>query len=446
MSIVQLNKMRNIRILWLSLCAAMVVSSCIKEDEVETSPLCYITSFSVGDIKTELTVKLANGNDTVITKTIGGDEIYFNTNQIQKTIWSVDTLPNWVDLTKVIPTVGSSGYVFIKESDDETFMTFNNGVDTVDFTKPVEFKVIATDGISSKTYTAHIFQHEDATDSLVWNKVSGVDLTLEGKHRTLLLEDRIYVFAENNGSPSVTSSSFLSEGASWRKTAALPEGIDWQSITVFNNKMYAINTEGYICSSTNDERGETWSVVSDQKFVRLLSADNLYLYAYDGEKIMGTTDLQNWIACGNSDLDMLPEGSVASMSYQTKTNTSLYTAVMGGLNANNSDKAVMWYKISSLDESINQSWSYIQVTADNSYGLPALDNLSIVHYDRTLMAIGGDYEGIYLSKDNGITWRLQTTTKLLPEDMQKDAPASMVIGNGYLWIIQSGGNVWKGKL
>ncbi len=446
MSIVQLYKMRNIRIFWLSLCAAMVVSSCIKEDDIETSPLCYITDFSVGDINTDITMKLANGNDTIITKTIGGEEIYFNINQVQKTIWSVDSLPNWVDLTKVIPTVSSSGYVFIKESGDETFMPFNNGVDTVDFTKPVDFMVMATDGISTKTYTAQIFQHEDETDSLVWNKVSGTDLTLEGKHRTLLLGDRIYVFAESNGSPSVTSSSFLSEGASWRKVAVLPEGIDWQSITVFNNKMYAINAEGNICSSTNDERGETWNVVSDQKFTRLLAADNLYLYAYDGEKIMGTTDLQNWIVCGNSDLNMLPEGSVTSMSYQTKTNTSLYTAVMGGVNANNSDYAVMWYKISSLDESTNQLWSYIQVTADNPYGLPALDNLSMVHHDRTLMAIGGDYKGIYSSKDNGITWRLQTTNKLLPKDMPKDVPASMVIGNGYLWIIQSGGNVWRGKL
>jgi hypothetical protein len=444
--------MKNIYGLLLSLAVmAALATSCMKdEDEILSSPECVITKFTVGDIDTEVSIKLASGKDTIVTRTIGGSSVAFNIDQINNKIYSVDSLPSWVDISGVIPTVNSTGYVYIKEGDETDFHQFASGTDSVDFTKPVKFLIIATDGVSTKEYTAQIFKKDSEADSLAWKAVEGADLQLEGAHRTLTLADRIYVFSESEGQAIVTSSSFLSEGASWRKPAQLTceqGSVDWTSVVAYNGYLYALNTEGHICRSTNDERGETWSVVSDRVFARLLGTDELYLYACDESGIWGSADLQNWAECGSSDLDMLPETNIATVSYVSKTNSAMRNAVMCGLTSANSDNAVVWYKVSSANESINQKWNYVQVAADNVYACPKLDNLSIICHNAEMYAIGGNNAGIYVSADNGISWHLQTKKKLLPAEVTgQSTPASMVAGNGYLWLIQSGGKVWRGKI
>lgn len=444
--------MKNIYGLLLSLAVmAALATSCMKdEDEIQSSPECVITKFTVGDIDTEVSIKLASGKDTIVTRTIGGSSVAFNIDQINNKIYSVDSLPSWVDISGVIPTVNSTGYVYIKEGDETDFHQFASGTDSVDFTKPVKFLIIATDGVSTKEYTAQIFKKDSEADSLAWKAVEGADLQLEGAHRTLTLADRIYVFGESEGQAIVTSSSFLSEGASWRKPAQLTceqGSVDWNSVVAYNGYLYALNTEGHICRSTNDERGETWSVVSDRVFARLLGTDELYLYACDESGIWGSADLQNWAECGSSDLDMLPETNIATVSYVSKTNSAMRNAVMCGLTSANSDNAVVWYKVSSANESINQKWNYVQVAADNVYACPKLDNLSIICHNAEMYAIGGNNAGIYVSADNGISWHLQTKKKLLPAEVTgQSTPASMVAGNGYLWLIQSGGKVWRGKI
>lgn len=444
--------MKNIYGLLLSLAVmAALATSCMKDDdEIQSSPECVITKFTVGDIDTEVSIKLASGKDTIVTRTIGGSSVAFNIDQINNKIYSVDSLPSWVDISGVIPTVNSTGYVYIKEGDETDFHQFASGTDSVDFTKQVKFLVIATDGVSTKEYTAQIFKKDSEADSLAWKTVDGADLQLEGAHRTLTLADRIYVFSESEGQAVVTSSSFLSEGASWRKPAQLTceqGSVDWNSVVAYNGYLYALNTEGHICRSTNDERGETWSVVSDRVFARLLGTDELYLYACDESGIWGSADLQNWAECGSSDLDMLPETNIATVSYVSKTNPAMRNAVMCGLTSANSDNAVVWYKVSSANESINQKWNYVQVAADNVYACPKLDNLSIICHNAEMYAIGGNNAGIYVSADNGISWHLQTKKKLLPAEVAgQSTPASMVAGNGYLWLIQSGGKVWRGKI
>ena len=444
--------MKNIYGLLLSLAVmATLATSCMKdEDEILSSPECVITKFTVGDIDTEVSIKLASGKDTIVTRTIGGSSVAFNIDQINNKIYSVDSLPSWVDISGVIPTINSTGYVYIKEGDETDFHQFVSGTDSVDFTKQVKFLVIATDGVSTKEYTAQIFKKDSEADSLAWKAVDGADLQLEGAHRTLTLADRIYVFSESEGQAVVTSSSFLSEGASWRKPAQLTceqGSVDWNSVVAYNGYLYALNTEGHICRSTNDERGETWSVVSDRVFARLLGTDELYLYACDESGIWGSADLQNWAECGSSDLDMLPETNIATVSYVSKTNSAMRNAVMCGLTSANSDNAVVWYKVSSANESINQKWNYVQVAADNVYACPKLDNLSIICHNAEMYAIGGNNAGIYVSADNGISWHLQTKKKLLPAEVTgQSTPTSMVAGNGYLWLIQSGGKVWRGKI
>lgn len=444
--------MKNIfRLLLFFTALAALATSCMKdEDEITASPECVITNFSISDINTDIVVKLANGNDTTITKTIGGANVSFNIDHINGKIYAVDSLPNWTDITNVVPSLSSTGYVYVKEHMDEDFRQFANGSDSVDFTQPVQFRIIASDGVSSKDYTAYIWKKESETDSLAWKAVEGSDLQVEGMHRSLAFADRIYVFSESAGMPTVTSSSFLSEGASWRKPEQMvcEQGtIDWKSVVVFGGYLYALNSEGYICQSTNDARGVEWTVASDRTFARLLGADGYFIYACDDDAIWGSSDMLVWNECGSYDMDMLPEEWITTVSYTSRTNPNIRNAVMAGLSSQNADKAVVWYKVSSLTAAIDQDWNYIQVTEENKFGCPRLEGMSMAYHKGCILAIGGNNEGIYISEDNGITWHLQTSMKMLPSEVAGQAvPATIANGNGYLWLIQSGGRIWRGKI
>ncbi len=435
-----------------------VLSSCIKNEDTVTSPECYIVSISVADIKSAVATKNSSGEDTIVYRTIGGNSIYFNIDQVKNTITSVDSLPVWVDLSKVVPIVNSYGYVYYKHDTDSQYMPLLSGSDSIDFTSPLEFLVIGTDGISTKQYNVKINKSETETDSLLWNKVEGSNLQIGGKHKALYFDNRLYVFAYDGSYTTVTSSSLLSEGRSWSapaKVEGVDDGtIDYSSTTIFGNKIYALGTDGKIYVSTSEERGITWKKISEKTFTSLLGADNYYLYACDGIAILSTKDMQYWEENGAVDIDMLPQTNTCTVSYATRTNTNLQSVVMTGLSTNDSKHAVVWYKISSSDPNSNQKWSYINITEENEYGCPKLEELNIIRYKGMLLAVGGRnltdetsvaYDCIYRSNDNGITWKKITEKIMLPKSViGKDIATSMTTDGKNIWLVRNDGEIWQG--
>ncbi|MBQ8737216.1 MAG: hypothetical protein IJY78_05265, partial [Bacteroidaceae bacterium] len=187
------------------------VSSCIEDEEIETYPECSIRRFSIADIKSEIKAKTENGNDTSYYRTIEGKNIYFNIDQVNKTIVSVDSLPYWTDITRIVPTIESDGYVYYRYDSDSLFIPLNSGTDSIDFTMPVQFAVVSTSGMYTKKYVAKINKSINDVDSLIWRELNTSDFVLNGPHKSMALGNRIYVFSENNGNATVTSSSELSK-------------------------------------------------------------------------------------------------------------------------------------------------------------------------------------------------------------------------------------------
>ena len=121
---------------------------------------------------------------------------------------------------------------------------------------------------------------------------------------------------------------------------------------------------------------------------RLLAADAYYLYAFNGTSIISTENLESWTEEETNDAEMLPETSIHSLTYPSGTNQNLQVAVMTGVSSQNTNNAVTWCKTSTLEESTNQPWAYIQVTGDNAYGMPHFDYPSVTYYNGALYAIG----------------------------------------------------------
>lgn len=438
-----------------TLLVAMQMISCLKDSETTGSPECAITLFSVADIPCKRIITV-NGVDSTIKVSMSGKEIYFNIDQLNRKIYNVDSLPYWVTITKVVPTVTCQGNVYIR-GNDEPFHAFNNGKDSIDFTQKIQFMVVAYDGVSRKIYDADIRLASNDADSLYWTAEEQT-APMIGKHHNVTHDDILYVFHEVNGQAYVTSTAVDDKERSWTTPQALTGAkgtINYASVLYFDGYFYALDNNNILYRSLTENKALTWEQASNRLLTKLLAADDNYLYGCDDDAIWASSEMKEWIMSGSENLGLVPEQYGSYAYYTTKTNPNFQNVVMMGWNANLNKDAVVWYKLSSSNPDDDQEWEYIHVNNDNNYEMPKLRDLQMVYYNGELMAFGGEKEGetststaynaIYTSNDNGITWHKQSKKLGLPKELLGYAgQVTATVANGKIWLVRDDGKVWSG--
>lgn len=428
----RMNKYISYIAILLTACTTCAVTSCISDDDIEVNAECYIYSFSVSDIKTTLHTLTADGIDSTYTRTVGGSNIKFNIDQVNGRIYSIDSLPSWVDLTRVVPSIGFSGYLYAMV--DSVYYPISGSSDSLNLSTPLNLLVVATDGVSMRHYTAVINHAAINADSLLWTEQAGHNLQPLTDQRLVAHGRQMYAFGTQGTNTMVQATT---DGQTWTTPMPLntPTGadIDLQSITPFGNYLYASTADQQILRSAN---ATDWQTATDTQTGCILAADTYYLYAYDGQNIMATTNLTDWTTAGTTNLDMLPQSHITSLTYPTHTNPDLAVSTMIGLNPQ-APYAVAWYKISSANPESNQRWDYITITDENTYPLPALQNLTAFYLNKEIYAMGGANDRFYKSADNGITWHEATQNQFPPATLTPNTPVSTLAWNGYVWMIQT---------
>ena len=430
-------------------CLALVlVSSCIKDEEEAHTPTCAITSISVNDITSYLTTKASDGTDSIYTRTISGKTIKFNIDQVNGRIYSIDSLPSWTNLKRVVASFSYSGELYAKWAGDGNYYQVSNGKDSLDFSTPLDLLVVASDGISTKHYTAVIYRYTANADSMLWSEPITLNIQPTSTPKLIAESSDLYIFAERDGIPFVSRGTKDSDA--W---AIVPEmtttatHLDCQSVQYFQGSFYTLDTDGTIYASAN---GTTWNAASTQKVQRLLAADRYYLYAFDGTQILATTDLNTWATNGMRYMNLLPDQYISSASYNTRTNDNLQVDILAGVSSQQTNHAVVWYKIAAKEQASNQQWDCITVSANNPYPLPVLQNLTIFHYNDALYALGGDNKRFYKSEDNGITWKEMTEYQFPPVALIPNKPVSVAVSGEHVIMIQTNNEgsvtMWKGKI
>ena len=100
-----------------SVLGILLLVSCVKSKETESTPYCAITSFGVNSIVSYVPYKTSTGTTTV-KRTVSGSSILFQINQETGLISTVKSLPNWINLTKVVPTFTCHGTLQYKSGDN----------------------------------------------------------------------------------------------------------------------------------------------------------------------------------------------------------------------------------------------------------------------------------------------------------------------------------------
>lgn len=453
------------------LAAAFMITSCLddNEEQIEYSSNASITAFSIENIETQYIDSTHYGKDTTITATVIGKNYPFVIDQGQRLIYNVDSLPVGTNVSKVVVNItADTPWIVIATEDKDTVWT---ATDSLNFEKPVKFKVVAYSGEYGPTYTAKINVHKQVPDSLQWTYLGAdFDNNIQGQ-KAVTLDNKIYVFGLKNNEVVLTTTN-IDNGKSWSTSQSLLlPNADYSSVMAWKKALYMLaNNELY--SSINGIDWEKVAVADESiKFSKLIA--NVYaaedkkepkpkLYAIDTDKhFIESEDGINWTISPNNVPDNFPDKYISYASYPLETNTEIYRTTLLGGNSNASVQdttTVVWTKLTT-----EKNWGDYPTSEGDKHYCPKLDKIAMVHYNDRLYVFGGPGESygkkipafsrFYQSKDQGITWDPVSQYVLFPEEFtalydQANGNYSFVVDkNNFLWIIWSqSGKVWKGRV
>lgn len=463
----------KITIALLLLMVMTVFSSCLStDDDTVRYDDAVITAFSLKSIKYERTLKSSKGEDSTVTYTYSASATPIHIDQVNNKIYNTDSLLLGTRMDKVLAniTAKNGGVVLIKNLDNDGYTYYNSG-DTIDFSKERQLKVMANNGVNSRTYTVKLVAHEQDGEAFTWTKLGNCThaedwVEMKGVEYDGVLyilgkfEAGGYYLYTTAYSPSTTMvfihrefehANEASMATAGNRLYVLADGVlnyleksnEWHvafesatsDITETNaiktliggagNELYALNTMGNIVVSTDG--GATWAM----------------------DDMEGNTYYDN--------SDKLPAKDISLVVSTSKTNSDVkYATIIANKKYTGSDdkfaNAVVWNKV--VDASSKQTWTYTNISWNNhNKTLPRLNNLVAVPYASNIIALGGEpvngttkpFSCLYVSSDCGATWQ-QSTSFTLPKGFEANKAAAIIADSkGEIYIFAGGtGQVWRG--
>lgn len=408
-----------------------VMASCMSSNDSTSTTYsdAAITSFTLGTLTRYLHTISKSGGDSIYKQTVTGSSYKFHIDQNLRLIYNTDSLPIGTSVNKVLCTVGSKNYgtIFIQDEADENTLNFYSSTDSIDFTNPRKFIVYSNDNTGNHSdYTVKVNVHKEDAGEFVWHQL---DVSEELKELNDL------------------------EAYYWAGTMYLMGTVGE------NTKIYEVDKNGKLVHNEEIKNilpsGIKRWIGSTEGEIYALSTDDKLMISTDG----GLTWQQDLL---DDDEALMPVRDIAFVSYPLDYATNTEYALMVG----NRDKekyadddiAMVWRKIVDNDEYTPEGrWTYMDHAANNIYALPNLEHLSLVVYDDGILAIGAaekegeewtPYTKIYQSRDDGITWKYNSSYQL-PEDFDSSTTsvAMAVDDDMNLWLFcGQTGEVWRGRL
>lgn len=421
------------------------------EEEYELSPYAMLKSFSLGNIRSEYPSFTSTGEDTLVLKTVEMTAFPFTINQVTGDVYNNDSLPFATNISKVVTQFSVNGVASIYVDSLDSYEHFLS-TDSLDFTSPRKVRIYSEDAEFYKDYTIKINVHQVDPELMVWNKYPAVEGLVPV--RAVEANGAMFLFGKDSNGVATVASTALEGDPAWENApvSGLPADADLSTIQLFNGALYAV-AGGNVYTSAD---GIVWTLsASDTGAVAIVGASE-----EDGKLWIAGSQGLLWSEDGAAFAvsEALPEDfplyGVSLASYPLNHNKNIIRYMLVGYTTESKDgEPAVWSKLST-----EAKWTNYK-NEENKYECPALEGLSVVRYDDYLYAVGGagtvngqevaPFSSFYISKDNGITWKISTGFyQRLPEELVgDDAPFAVAVdSNNFIWIINSGteGGAWKG--
>lgn len=444
------------------------MASCLESDNDYTyTDDCAISSFSVTTAKQNTFVKTSDGlRDSLVVKELTLSNYKFYIDQINGKIYNPDSLPCGVDAKKLLCSVSNSsaGLVVIKKEKSDSLDYFSS-TDSLDFSVDREVQVVSNSGLSVKKYTVHVNVHKEQADSFAWHATPiCAELKTMQAIKTAAVNGKLILL----GTDGNTTIVYTNNGTQWTKCETnLGHNLAADAYkSLVTKDDYAYISDGGNIVRTND--GKTWNIMGEATDVtRLVAASrySLYGYATDGRLMTSKDNGATWaVAEIDDELSLMPYGETTYASVEiegyAKTDRVMLFGTRDAATYPNDKYLTIWGKIDEAAEnSENQPWAYYGVSADNNHAAPLLSGISAVAYDGGVYMMGqeeGKAPKFYKSLDNGITWREDTATVMLPTNFNENATNAITAKGTYaltvdknksLWLVNaSNGMTWRGRI
>lgn len=452
----------------LLLATVLLMASCLESDNDYTyTDDCAISSFSVTTAKQNTFVKTSDGlRDSLVVKELTLSNYKFYIDQLNGKVYNPDSLPCGVDAKKLLCSVSnsSSGLVVIKKVKSDSLDYFSS-TDSLDFSVDREVQVVSNSGLSVKKYTIHVNVHKEQADSFAWHAtpICAELKNLQGI-KTAAVNGKLLLLGTDGNNTLV----YANNGTQWTKCETnLGHNLAADAYkSLVTKDDYAYISDGGNIVRTND--GKTWNIMGEATDVtRLVAASrySLYGYATDGRLMTSKDNGATWtVAEIDDELSLMPYGETTYASVEiegyAKTDRVMLFGTRDAATYPNDKYLTIWGKIDEAAEnSENQPWAYYGVSADNNHAAPLLSGISAVAYDGGVYMMGqeeGKAPKFYKSLDNGITWREDTATVMLPTNFSENATNAITAKGTYaltvdknksLWLVNaSNGMTWRGRI
>lgn len=395
------------------LIGALLMVSCLSNDDVEKSSEVALLSFGIKDLKTQYTFKKEDGTDSTYTVVLSGSTVGFTIDQTNRRVYNTDSIVYGTNVEDVLVNVKADGDVCYFKPNGEV----GSMEDSIDFTSPVTFRVTSYDEKFYRDYKVSINVHQVDPKETTWNEFKETNIPCLNAQKAFVKGDSLYVIGIDADGVYYTASAALSDASDWTTTEL--EGIEGTGLS-------ALLVDGFFYLKTDagtyrSEDAVEWVVVADEAEPSTLPTDMEHVIALFRQPLITNPNITRTIVIAT------PEA----------TDTC----------------AQVWTQLSTEDKPIE-----IGSNGNNIYGCPNLENLVVIQYADKMYAFGGKSMGnrkeplaafgaCYESRDNGITWKVNEEAFSLPKEFAgyETESFSTATDGEYVWVMWSSGSVWRGR-
>lgn len=445
----------------LALCVGMIsLGSCSKnEEEGERTSHAFISSVTLGSIRR--TVPVA-GSTTMSTTTFSGSAFPMSIDQRNRVIENKEPLLYGAQLRAVLLTITYQGsYIAYRVAGDKNapWIPYNAN-DSIDLTHDIQLCVNSNDYLSGTYYTLRVHVQQQDGDLLEWTQMHSEvpELTGMSESRAIMLGGKLVVLGKKNG--AVVAVTRSEQGQWGDENADLPTDAEFNTLRTYADSAYISTQSGDVYVSKN---AVSWTKKGNgQPGLQLAAVTANRLYALINGTIQhASLDSLKWFPDSLYDKATdLPKKVQDALVYEQSNGTQ--RVVLFGKKQDSDSTLLVWNKSwmklqnKDLQNIDSVGWMFYNQGSENTIPCPHLKYFNVMRYDDRLFAFGGapvsgfkgrqamDY--IYISNDNGLTWR--TSTSMLPPAALKgtdNAIAATVDAENYIWIIANN-NVWRGRI
>lgn len=430
-------KFRFVRFIISGLLLSGLLCACNKDnddDEAENSladvgsSSTIVTSFSL-----KPNIKLLNGLDSV----------FFSIDQVKAQIFNADSLPQGTDVRKLQVKIGApsaaKGVEIIMPSrytgNDTVIDYLKTPNDSINFSRgSVMLRISSPSGNEERVYMLKVNVHKMNPDSLQWDvKPAKLPSTLSPRaaaEKSVSFDDKFYCLTQNSeGTAQLAVTSAPLTGTWTRQDVELPHDAKVETFTATSEVLYILAGDKLYSSAD----GLNWSDTGTEGWTWLYGG-------YDAD-VIGAKGTE-WEAYPSGAKGAIPaampvKGTSAMWTYNDEWFVAPQALLAGGVTASG--------------EYCGDSWGFDGTTwgrLSSRTSLPAAEGITLFPYftyrtgnnkfyvitkHSCWVALGGKTasgainQKVYVSLDNGVTWREGSRSLQLPEVIGPRYGASVLL-------------------